>query len=270
MSCDSNDIIYLHNRGNVHGPHATTKVPHTEVLCIQYSLYRTNLIHRLQKQFKQWKQILSWEGEGEGEGGWEAHKIVLLYTTRSHYKGTDKLHNYMCISSRLRLRELRKECLTSHLSHLIIPSSMALLHHLEYLHLQLNAISGWRGWIEMKVKYPVQDVIIENWWCEISQWVLRTSAISSIHPPWPSCITQNISNSSCTLTWLPIANGETTDSAALGSVPAVAVGLAGEGVAIAVAAVAGEKVATAAGVGTAGAVVYSWCLSWRGRSHWCT
>ena len=82
-----------------------------------------------------------------------------------------------------------------------------------------------------------------------------TSAISSIHPPWPSCITRNISNSSCTLTWLPIANGEAIDAVALGSVPAVAVGLAGEGVAIAVAAVAGERVATAAGVGTAGAVV---------------
>ena len=46
-----------------------------------------------------------------------------------------------------------------------------------------------------------------------------------------------------------------TDATALGSVPAVAVGLAGEGAAIAVAAVAGERVATAAGVGIAGTVV---------------
>lgn len=75
--------------------------------------------------------------------------------------------------------------------------------------------------------------------------------MSSIHPPWPSCITRNISNSSCTLTWSPIANGEATDEAPLGSVPAVAVGVAGEGAAIAVAAVAvgGERVAIVAVVG---------------------
>lgn len=79
--------------------------------------------------------------------------------------------------------------------------------------------------------------------------------MSSFHPPWPSCITWNISSSSCTLTWSPSANGETTDEAALGSVPAVAVGVTGEGVATAAVAEVGERVAIAAGVDIAEAVV---------------
>lgn len=85
--------------------------------------------------------------------------------------------------------------------------------------------------------------------------------MSSFHPPWPSCITRNISNSSCTLMWSPVANREPIDEASLGFIPAAVVGVARCGVAIAVVAVAavgGRRVAIAearGGVDIGGAVL---------------